>query len=664
MDESSLIVVDHGDVAGPDSRGLFQQRDSWGTLAQRMDPATSTRLFLRRMVTVPGWESLPLTQVAHTVQVNQDPNVYARFEGPATAMVNRFWAAGTRAGGSAPSVELAANTTAAAGGSAGAVGCPGTGGQTTVLTTAYPVPGGGTQPVEISTPVGAGPGTSARPAIVMVHGGGFYFGDHTELGAAAKAGADHGYLVLNIDYDLAAPRWTRELDQVRAAVAFARSSAPTYGIDPARIALWGDSAGGTLVTEAALTGDHTGVQAVVSWSGAYDFLSLPAQLAGGGDAYQKVAAVADPAMYLGCPQVVCSQVYRRASPALSLTPGAPAVMLVNSATELVPLAQLTELAGVLQSAGDAVSTTVFPGERHATAYTADANAPTLAFLDAALQFTPPPPPTAVAGLPAGYTAPSDPQQAAAVGFALAQLGKPYVYGATGPEAFDCSGLMLRAWQAAGVSIPRTSGTQSRSGAPVAGIADMQPGDLIFIPGSDGTAADPGHVGMYIGHGQLVNASEPGVPIRLDTVARWQNQIVGIRRPAAPIPGERPTQGGTLMRAERNDTPTAPCQHEMWRWDLDVGTYPEWLDALSECRRCPLLQECAKHLLRLYPDVGQRDQGPQGVVWAGRAYDPHGTVLTNAELRSFALHRTATGRSMTLPPDLIPLSRPRSGGHRS
>jgi len=61
---------------------------------------------------------------------------------------------------------------------------------------------------------------------------------------------------------------------------------------------------------------------------------------------------------------------------------------------------------------------------------------------------------------------------------------------------------------------------------------MQPGDLIFIPGSDGTPSDPGHVGMYIGGGQLVDASTEGVPIQVETVARWQSQIVGIRRPGA------------------------------------------------------------------------------------------------------------------------------------
>lgn len=530
MDESSLIVVDHGDVAGPDSRGLFQQRDSWGTLTQRMDPATSAALFLKRMVTVSGWESMPLTQVAHTVQRNQDPTTYARFEGPATAMVAKFWPAGTPTGGTGPAVELAANTTGAAGGSAGAPGCPGTGGQTKVVTTTYPVPGG-TQPVDVYTPLGAGPGTPPRPAIVMVHGGGFYFGNRSELADAARAAAEHGYVVVNIDYELGAPRWTRELDQVRAAVNFARTSAGTYGIDPARIALLGDSAGATLVTEAALTGDHTAVQAVVAWSGAYDFLSLPAQAgASGGDTYQKLASVADAAIYLGCPAMVCPQVYRQASPALALAPGAPPAMLVNSDAELVPLAQMTELAGALQAQGGAVSTTVFGGDRHATAYTADANAPTLAFLDASLHFTPPPPPAMVAGLPVGYVAPSNPQQAAAVGFALAQLGKPYVYGATGPDSFDCSGLMLRAWQAAGVTIPRTSQAQSRAGAPVAGIADLQPGDLIFIAGSDGTATDPGHVGMYIGNGQIVNAPQDGIPVRVDTVTRWHTQIVGIRRP--------------------------------------------------------------------------------------------------------------------------------------
>ena len=58
MQESAMTVVDHGDAAGPDSRGLFQQRDSWGPLSVRMDPAGSTGLFLDRLVTVPGWATI------------------------------------------------------------------------------------------------------------------------------------------------------------------------------------------------------------------------------------------------------------------------------------------------------------------------------------------------------------------------------------------------------------------------------------------------------------------------------------------------------------------------------------------------------------------------------------------------------------------------------
>jgi len=79
MAESSLTVLNRGDAAGPDSRGLFQQRDSWGTLAERMDPATSATLFYRALQRVDGWAELEPTVAAHRVQRNADPNVYAKF---------------------------------------------------------------------------------------------------------------------------------------------------------------------------------------------------------------------------------------------------------------------------------------------------------------------------------------------------------------------------------------------------------------------------------------------------------------------------------------------------------------------------------------------------------------------------------------------------------
>jgi cell wall-associated NlpC family hydrolase len=107
------------------------------------------------------------------------------------------------------------------------------------------------------------------------------------------------------------------------------------------------------------------------------------------------------------------------------------------------------------------------------------------------------------------TAPS-PAAATAIAYARTQLGKPYVYGATGPDAFDCSGLVMAAWQAAGVSIPRTSEQQW---ADLPHVSSPQPGDLIFYTGSS-IDAPPGHVTMYLGGGQMIEAYGTGVPIRV------------------------------------------------------------------------------------------------------------------------------------------------------
>lgn len=139
------------------------------------------------------------------------------------------------------------------------------------------------------------------------------------------------------------------------------------------------------------------------------------------------------------------------------------------------------------------------------------------------------------GVPAGYTPPSNAQQAAAVGFALDQLGKPYVWGAEGPNSYDCSGLVMAAWARAGVRIPRVTRDQVHTGMAVASLAAMQPGDLIFIPGADGTMARPGHVGMYIGRGgdgrqYLIHAPQTGDVVRTGRVSGWSQQIAAIRRP--------------------------------------------------------------------------------------------------------------------------------------
>mgnify|MGYP000876754046 CR=1 FL=1 len=94
-----------------------------------------------------------------------------------------------------------------------------------------------------------------------------------------------------------------------------------------------------------------------------------------------------------------------------------------------------------------------------------------------------------------------------VGAALAQVGKPYGWGATGPSAFDCSGLMVWAYGQNGKAIPRTSQAQLAGGTPVS-MGDLQPGDIVgYYPGVT-------HVGMYIGDGMIVHASDYGIPVQV------------------------------------------------------------------------------------------------------------------------------------------------------
>jgi cell wall-associated NlpC family hydrolase len=126
-------------------------------------------------------------------------------------------------------------------------------------------------------------------------------------------------------------------------------------------------------------------------------------------------------------------------------------------------------------------------------------------------------PAGLYGLPAGYTVPAgtSPAAAAALAAALSELGKPYVFGATGPAAFDCSGLMVAAWAAGGHALSRTTYTQIYDGTATT-AADLAPGDLVLTPGSDGTLASPGHVGMFIGHGLVVEAPHTGDVVRVVT----------------------------------------------------------------------------------------------------------------------------------------------------
>ncbi|MEU4652943.1 NlpC/P60 family protein [Streptomyces sp. NPDC023723] len=113
----------------------------------------------------------------------------------------------------------------------------------------------------------------------------------------------------------------------------------------------------------------------------------------------------------------------------------------------------------------------------------------------------------------------------ALAFARAQIGKPYVWGATGPDSYDCSGLTQAAWKDAGVDLPRTTYDQVNAGTTVS-ISAAQPGDLVFF------YDDISHVGLYIGNGMMIHAPKPGAYVREESVYYdGESSIYSVVRPA-------------------------------------------------------------------------------------------------------------------------------------
>ncbi|MEV0384425.1 NlpC/P60 family protein [Nonomuraea sp. NPDC050643] len=123
-----------------------------------------------------------------------------------------------------------------------------------------------------------------------------------------------------------------------------------------------------------------------------------------------------------------------------------------------------------------------------------------------------------------YTGPASGSAAAVLRFAYAQVGKPYIFGGTGPRGFDCSGLTQAAWRAAGVSLPRTTWQQwSWGAARKVSLEALQPGDLIFSEGL-------GHVSIYAGNGQIVHAPQTGDVVKVVNLSAYGRNLVGAIRP--------------------------------------------------------------------------------------------------------------------------------------
>jgi peptidoglycan DL-endopeptidase CwlO len=129
----------------------------------------------------------------------------------------------------------------------------------------------------------------------------------------------------------------------------------------------------------------------------------------------------------------------------------------------------------------------------------------------------------------GAAQPPNNAVATVISYAEDQLGKPYLWGGTGPDAFDCSGLVMMAYRAAGIDIPRTSEEQWAWG-PRVSPSQVEPGDLVFFVGADGTPTSPGHVGLVIGKGLMIEAYATGFPIRIAPYT--DRDPIGFTRPWA------------------------------------------------------------------------------------------------------------------------------------
>ena len=125
--------------------------------------------------------------------------------------------------------------------------------------------------------------------------------------------------------------------------------------------------------------------------------------------------------------------------------------------------------------------------------------------------------------PPVYKGPTSTQAEKVVAFVYAQIGKPYVFGASGPDSYDCSGLTSAAWASVGISIPRTSQEQWAS-LPHVPTSDMQPGDILVFNGA-------GHVGIYVGGGMMIDAPHTGLNVQKVALSGWYaSTLDGVVRP--------------------------------------------------------------------------------------------------------------------------------------
>jgi acetyl esterase/lipase len=248
----------------------------------------------------------------------------------------------------------------------------------------YRTVGGRRARLDVYVPEGAAP-PGGRPAVVAIHGGGWRGGSKGDYGAKAALLAQHGCVVVAVDYLLSrpgSPSWPGGLEDVREAVRWVRRHAPRYGVDPSRIAAMGSSAGGHLAALLGAVGDGPGdparVQAVVDFYGPADLLGLWTG---------ETPAARSVALLLGGPPEGREDRYEAASPALRVGPDDPPMLLIHGRDDRhVPLEQTEALASALRTAGVRHRLIVVEGARHGFGFQVEGRdllPEILAFLDEA-----------------------------------------------------------------------------------------------------------------------------------------------------------------------------------------------------------------------------------------------------------------------------------------
>jgi acetyl esterase len=215
-----------------------------------------------------------------------------------------------------------------------------------------------------------------RPAVVMIHGGGWRAGDKASWEDEARKLAGRGWVAFSVNYRLDEPSpFPAEVDDVQAAVRWVRARAGEYGVDTGRIAALGESAGGHLAAMLATVGGGgldagARIRVGAAWSPPVDLTAL-ARSRGDGWASR----------LMGCTLSTCPDRLAEASPVTHVDPSDAPLYLVNSTDELVPLSQAASMAARLKAAGVDHRLDVLPGTRHALDFRVDAWAPTVAFLE-------------------------------------------------------------------------------------------------------------------------------------------------------------------------------------------------------------------------------------------------------------------------------------------